>query len=129
MIDKSVETELYNYMGGICKQLGCNPVVVGGYKNHVHILCLLSRKIAAMKLIQEIKQSSSKWIKSKGNQYANFYWQDGYGIFSVSQSQVDQVARYIKNQEAHHQTKNFKKEFLMLLNRYNIEYDEGYLWD
>lgn len=128
MIDRKIEGELYNYIGGVCKQLECNPIIVGGYRNHVHILCLLSRKVAAMNLIQEIKQSSSKWIKTKGTKYSGFYWQDGYGIFSVSQSQVERVVRYINNQEAHHQKRDFKKELIELLRRYKVDYDERYLW-
>lgn len=128
IIDKKIEGELYNYIGGVCKSLECNPVIVGGYRNHVHILCLLSRKVAAMNLIQEIKQSSSKWIKTKGTQYSDFYWQDGYGVFSVSQSHVEKVTSYISNQEIHHQKRDFKKEFIVLLRRYKVEYDERYLW-
>ncbi len=129
MIHPEIEHELYQYIGGICHGLECNPVIVGGYRNHVHILCMLSRKIAAMNLLQEIKQSSSKWIKTQGKQYADFYWQDGYGIFSVSQSQVARVTNYIKNQEVHHKAKNFKKEFLTLLKKHDVDYDERYLWD
>lgn len=128
MIDKSIEVELYNYIGGICKQSGSAPIMVGGHRNHVHILCLLSRKIPVMKLVQEIKQGSSKWIKTRAARYANFYWQDGYGVFSVSQSHVDRVTRYIQNQELHHRKGDFKKEYLTLLKRYNVDYDERYLW-
>lgn len=128
MIDQDIESELYNYIGGVCKQLDCNPVIVGGHKNHIHILCLLSRKIAAMKLIQEIKQSSSRWIKTGRNKYSNFYWQDGYGVFSVSQSHVEKVREYILNQDTHHKKRDFKQEFILLLSRYNVDYDERYLW-
>jgi len=89
LIDDSIEASLYEYLGGICKGLECNPVKVGGHKNHVHVLCLLSRKVAQMKLLEEIKKQSSKWIKTKGQAYSNFYWQDGYGIFSINPTEID----------------------------------------
>lgn len=82
-----------------------------------------------MKLVQELKQSSSKWIKSKGLQYENFYWQEGYGIFSVSPGNIDKVSRYIKDQESHHTHLRFKDEFRMFLEKFDVEYDERYLWD
>lgn len=129
LIDDKIESKLYSYLGGICKELECNPIQVGGYKNHVHILCLLSKKIAQMDLIQQLKQSSSGWIKTKGEQYSDFYWQNGYGIFSVSQSGVHAVTNYIKNQKAHHQKRTSKEEYLLLLKKYNVEYNERYLWD
>ncbi|RLD43647.1 MAG: transposase, partial [Bacteroidetes bacterium] len=81
-IDKNIREELFNYLGGICRNQECNPVIVGGYQDHIHILCMLSRKIALMKLIEELKTHSSKWIKTKGTQYKKFYWQNGYGAFS-----------------------------------------------
>ena len=129
LIDDQVEEKLFAYLGGICKGLECNPVQVGGYKNHVHILCLLSKKVAQMKLLEEIKKQSSKWIKTIGEKYSGFYWQDGYGIFSVNPAEVDKVKAYIKNQKTHHEKKTFKDEFRVLLNEHNIEYDERYVWD
>jgi REP element-mobilizing transposase RayT len=107
----------------------CNPVMIGGYKNHVHILCLLSKKITQMKLLEELKKSSSKWIKTKGSKYLNFYWQNGYGIFSVNPAQVDIVREYITNQEKHHKKLTFKEEFRKFLHKYDIDYDERYVWD
>lgn len=129
LIDKEVEPDLFNYLGGICKNLESNPVQIGGHKNHVHILCMLSRKISQMKLIQELKQSSSKWIKSKGEKYKNFYWQEGYGVFSVSPKNVEKVNEYIKNQESHHEHLTFKDEFIMFLDKFGMDYDERYVWD
>ena len=128
-IDKTIESDLFDYLGGICKGFECNPVQVGGHKDHVHILCLLSKKVTQVRLVQEVKQRSSKWIKTKGESYSNFYWQKGYGIFSINPSQVDVVARYIQNQEHHHQHMSFKEEFIKFLKKYNIEYDERYVWD
>jgi putative transposase len=76
LISSAVEMELFQYMGGICKRLNCQPVKIGGYGDHVHMLCMLSKKIALMKLLEEVKSQSSKWIKSVGNELRNFYWQD-----------------------------------------------------
>ena len=95
-IDKTIENSLYEYIGGICKGIECNPLIVGGHKNHIHVLCLLSRKVTQMKLLEEIKKQSSKWIKTKGRQYQKFYWQDGYGIFSVNPSETNNVVNYIR---------------------------------
>ena len=81
LIDDTIESSLYEYLGGICKGLECYPVQVGGDKNHVHVLCLLSKKITQMKFLEELKKKSSSWVKTKGDKYKNFYWQDGYGIF------------------------------------------------
>src|SRR5688572_27581931 len=89
LIYPPVEAELHAYLGGICQQLDCQPIKVGGYTNHIHILCMLSKKLALMKLVEEIKSHSSKWIKTKGVAYHNFHWQDGYGAFSVRPSEVE----------------------------------------
>ena len=128
-IDDKISGELFNYLGGICKNLECYPVIVGGYLNHVHILCLLSRKIALMKLIEGVKSHSSKWIKTKGEQYKRFYWQHGYGAFSIHYNKTDIVEKYIANQFMHHRKTSFKEEYLGLLKTHKIDYDERYLWD
>jgi len=128
-IDKSISNELYNYIGGVCKNLECNPIIVGGHRDHIHILCMLSRKIALMKLLEEVKSHSSRWMKTKGVKYYDFYWQRGYGGFSVNPAEIDIVKRYILNQEKHHQKKTFKDEYRAFLNKYQIEYDEKYVWD
>lgn len=129
IIDEEIETSLFEYIGGICKGLECYPIKVGGYRNHVHILCLLSRKVTQMKLLEEIKKQSSKWIKTKGSTYSNFYWQDGYGIFSVNPSEIYVVEKYINNQAEHHMKDTFQDEFRKFLKKYDVEYDERYVWD
>ncbi|RRB04286.1 IS200/IS605 family transposase [Larkinella rosea] len=129
IIGDEVKDELYAYLGGICKQLECNPVKVGGYYDHVHILCILSKKIALMKLLEEVKKSSSKWMKTRGDAYQDFYWQDGYGAFSVNPSQVDAVIRYISNQYQHHQETTFQDECRGIYKKYGTAYDERYVWD
>jgi len=82
-----------------------------------------------MKLLEELKRSSSKWIKTQGNRYCNFYWQDGYGIFSVNPAEIDKVIKYIQKQEEHHKTQIFTDEYLAFLHKYNIEYDPKYIRD
>jgi len=128
-IDKNISNELYSYLGGICQNLECNPVIVGGHNDHVHILCMLSRKIALMKLIEELKSHSSKWIKTKGVKYQNFYWQRGYGGFSVNPTQINIVKKYILEQESHHNKKTFQDEYRAFLAKYNMKYDEKFVWD
>lgn len=129
LIDDNIKPLLFEYLGGICKGLECNPLRVGGYFDHVHIICLLSRKVAQMKLLEELKKQSSKWIKTKGQVYSNFYWQDGYGIFSVNPSETDVVVNYIINQMEHHKKVSFQDEFKAFLKKYKVEYDEKYVWD
>jgi REP element-mobilizing transposase RayT len=129
LIFPPVEEELHAYLGGICKKLECYPIKVGGYTNHVHILCMLSKKIALMKLLEEVKSHSSKWIKTKGEAYENFYWQDGYGAFSVNPTEIDVVVSYIANQKEHHRKKTFQDEYRAFLKKYEVEYDERYVWD
>lgn len=124
-----VKNELYKYIGGICKNMECYPVKVGGYKSHVHILCLLSKKIALMKLLEDVKSHSSKWVKTIDRRMNNFYWQNGYGAFLVNPLQVDKAKTYIENQHSHHMRKTFHEEYLEFLKEYNIKYDERYLWD
>jgi len=114
-IDKNISSELFSYLGGICKKKECNPIIIGGHKDHVHILCLLSQKMALMKLIEQIKSHSSKWIKTKGKQYQNFYWQRGYGGFSVNPTEIEIVEKYILNQEEHHKKMTFKEEYRAFL--------------
>lgn len=128
-IDDHIQPELFTYMSGICQSMECTPIQVGGYYDHIHILCLLSKKIALMKLLEEVKGHSSKWVKTKNECYHNFYWQDGYGAFSVNPTQIDSVTRYIQNQAAHHRNQDYKSELLKFLRKYKMEFDERYLWD
>jgi len=129
LIHPPVEQELHAYLGGICNKLGCPVIKVGGYTDHIHILCMLSQKIALMKLMEKLKSHSSKWIKTKGTDYKNFYWQDGYGAFSVNPSEVDTVIAYIANQHEHHNKKTFQDEYRAFLKKYNVDYNEKYVWD
>ena len=129
LIDNEIEQSLHSYLGGICKTLECTPVQIGGYVDHVHVLCVLSKKLTLIKLLEVLKSHSSKWIKTKGEKYKNFYWQDGYGAFSISEEDVANVVRYISHQHEHHHKKSFQEEYRELLRELGIEWDERYVWD
>lgn len=128
LIKQDIEQELFAYMGGLLKNLRCVPIIINGTENHIHILCIMSKNITLADLLEELKRNSSKWIKTKGETYKEFFWQGGYGGFSVSQSKVDVVRNYIQNQKVHHKTETFKEEYIKFLKEYGIEYDEKYLW-
>ena len=129
LIREAVESELYAYMGGISKSLECHPIKIGGYTDHIHILCMLSKKITLIKLVEEVKSHSSKWIKARGDEYSNFYWQDGYGAFSVNPAEIEKVICYIENQKEHHKGRTFQDEYRAFLRKYKVDYDERYVWD
>lgn len=116
-------------MAKILRENESPSLTINGVADHVHILFLLSRKHALCDVVEEVKKSTSKWIKTKGNFYKNFYWQNGYGAFSVSQSNVEVVKKYIEDQKEHHRRKSFKEEYLGLLKKYHVDYDEKYVWD
>ena len=129
VIAPEVRTELNAYVVGILRQLECPSILVNSVADHVHILCRLSRTLALAKAIEQVKKGSSKWIKTKAAALRNFHWQNGYGAFSVSQSSVDEVRRYIANQEEHHRRVTFEEEFRAFLDRHGVAYDERYVWD
>jgi putative transposase len=124
-----IETKLYDYISGIGQNLECKVLQVGGITDHVHILFSLSRKTSLADFVEEVKKSSSKWVKKQGDNYSNFYWQSGYGAFSVNPKQLDIVISYIANQKEHHHQKTFQEEYLGFLKQYKADYDERYLWD
>jgi putative transposase len=126
-IREDIEDELYSYLGGILKSYRSIPFQIGGTTDHIHVLCTLPKTMTLADLTEEIKKSSSKWIKTKGTQYRTFYWQDGYGGFSVGWSQLEQVRTYIKNQKQHHLKVSFIDEYKKLLDENGIEYEEKYL--
>jgi REP element-mobilizing transposase RayT len=127
--DPSIRDELHRYIGGILLKLDCQPVIVGGVEDHIHLLCALSRTCSAADMAKEVKRGSSLWIKTKGDSFRDFCWQNGYGAFSIGFSQVSDVKRYISNQEEHHRRTTFQDEFRALLRRYEIEFHERYVWD
>lgn len=129
LIVPEIETGLFSYIHGIVEKNGAKLIIAGGTANHVHLLISLPKKIDVPELIGDIKRASSSWIKKQDTSFYNFYWQKGYGAFSIGQSQVSVLSNYIKRQKEHHVTRDFKDEFLSLLKKYEIEYDEKYIWD
>ena len=127
--DKPLCEELHRYLGGILAGHDCQPLIVGGVEDHVHILAVLARTVTAADMVKEAKRGSSLWLKTKSPALHDFAWQNGYGIFSIGFSQVETVRNYIAGQEEHHRKVSFQDEFRELLKRYEIEFDERYLWD
>ena len=117
----------FTYLGGTLAALNCPPIVVGGMSDHVHLLFVLAKTLAVSKVVEEVKKESSKWAKQ--HVHPAFYWQGGYGAFSVSPSNAEAVRTYIANQEDHHRTRSFQDEFRELLRRHEVQWDEQYVWD
>jgi len=128
VIKNEDKQELYAYIGAIIKSLNSLPIAINGTSDHIHIMAVMSKNIALAKFLEDIKRHSSRWIKSKGEHYQNFAWQGGYAGFSVSPSLHDKTKSYINNQEEHHKKIPFKKELILFLKEYNVEYDERYLY-
>jgi len=128
-LNADVRPELHAYAATVLKSLDSPAILINSVADHVHVLCRLSKNHAVSKLIQEVKTSTSKWLKTKGGGLAEFHWQNGYGVFSVSPSQVNSVRRYLEDQEAHHRHISFQDEFRDFLTRHGVEFDERYVWD
>ena len=129
LADQEVRRNMHSYLATVFKEYDSPALLIGGVADHVHILCLLSRTHSISEVIREAKRNSSKWIKTQGNRLEKFRWQSGYGAFSVSQSQAAQVKAYISTQERHHQRRSFQDEYRDFLKKYEVEYDERYVWD
>jgi putative transposase len=129
LIRPEIESELFPYISRICQSANSPALIINGTKDHIHMLINLSRKASLSSLIEEVKSSSSGWIKTKGPDFKQFYWQRGYGAFSIGQSGVPTLKAYINRQKEHHLKTTFQDEFRKFLRRYEIEYDERYVWD
>ena len=129
MISDSLAAELHPYLGGIVRGEGGEPLAVGGVADHVHLLVKLKPTIAVSDFLRQLKANSSKWINEEKWKLQKFGWQDGYGAFTVSRSQVTRVVEYIQIQKQHHAKQDFQNEYLDLLVKHEVEYDERYLWD
>ena len=127
LISDDVRAGLHGYLAGILKNVESSALIINSVSDHVHILCQLSKNLAACKLVEEVKKSSSKWMKEQGT--GDFAWQNGYGVFSGSPSNVDAVREYIEQQAEHHKKRDFKDEFREFCKRYNVTIDERYVWD
>lgn len=129
MITDDLEAELHKYMGGILRGEGGILLEIGGMPDHIHLLAKLKPSIAVSDILRLLKANSSKWVNEEKLKYRKFGWQDGCAAFTVSRSQVDTVTKYIRNQKQHHRKKDFKSEFVELLERHEVEYEKRYLWD
>ncbi len=129
LCDKELREELHRYIGGILLRRHCQPIIIGGVADHLHLLFVLGRTCEPAAIVKEVKRGSSVWLKTIKPELWNFAWQNGYGIFSIGFSQIESVRRYIEQQEDHHRRVSFQDEFRRLLSRYVIEYDERYVWD
>jgi REP element-mobilizing transposase RayT len=127
--DPALRDELHRYLGGILKQLDCQPIIVGGVEDHVHLLSTLWRTCQPAEMVKEVKRGSSLWLKERDPTLREFCWQNGYGVFSIGFSQIKDVRDYIAGQEAHHREVSFQDELRALLRRYEIAFDERYVWD
>jgi putative transposase len=128
LILPEIENELFKYFHGVIENNGAKLIIANGTANHVHLLVSFGKKIDIPELVGDIKRDSSKWVKREKG-INNFYWQKGYGAFSIGQSQVEMTRKYIENQKAHHTKQDFKDEYRALLKKYEIDYDERYVWD
>ena len=127
LIKSTWKDELYKYITGIVQNNKHKLIVINGMPNHIHIFIGYKPHQLISDLLQNIKRDSSKWINKKGIVRGHFEWQEGYGAFSYSHSQIDQVAKYIINQEQHPKKRTFRDEYLALLKKFNTSYDERYI--
>jgi putative transposase len=124
-----IRDELHRYMAGILKEWESPPILVNSVADHVHILYSHSKNHSISRIVEQVKTGSSKWLKTKGASFEGFHWQNGYGAFSVSQSSVAAVVKYIEGQQEHHRRRTFQEEYRDFLRRYEVPFDERYVWD
>ncbi|GDX48211.1 MAG: IS200/IS605 family transposase [Bacteroidota bacterium] len=129
LISKNWKEELYKYICGIVNGKEQKVYAIGGVADHIHILVSIKPTIALSDLVRDIKANSSKWINEKGFIKGKFQWQEGFGAFSYAHSQLDIIIAYINNQEQHHLKKTFRDEYTELLQKFNVQYDENYLFE
>ncbi|MCX6881863.1 MAG: IS200/IS605 family transposase [Verrucomicrobia bacterium] len=129
LITDAVRDSLHAYMATVLQNLGCAPVLINSVEDHVHILFELARTVPVSRAVEEVKKSSSKWIKTQGAEFAGFAWQAGYGAFAVSESNVPTVRDYIGGQQEHHRRKSFQEEYRAFLEKHRVTFDERYVWD
>jgi putative transposase len=130
--EPNIRAALHAYLGEISKRLDCPPILVGGVEDHIHLLAQFGRTITQAEWIKELKRASNVWLKEQpveNSAFSDFEWQGGYAVFSVSQSNLDQVKRYIAQQQEHHRKASFQDELRTLLQKHNLEWDERYIWD
>ena len=127
-IKTKISKNLYRYMISVARAYNSSIIEIGGTEDHIHILSILPKTLALSKLVEELKKSSSKWMKTQGAWYRNFAWQSGYGAFSISQSNISVLIKYIRNQQKHHEKITFQDEYRLFLERYRVSFNEKYAW-
>ena len=128
-LDPDIRPRMHAYLATLCRDCDCQAYRVGGAADHVHIAARLTRTVSQAELLEKIKKTSSAWMKTQGEQYGSFFWQGGYGDFSIGWSQLEELVRYIDRQEQHHRIQTFQEEYRDLLQKYKVEFDERYVWD
>ena len=128
-LDRDVRPRMHAYIATICRDLNGDALRVGGVADHLHIVTTLPRTLSLAAMVETLKKTSSKWIKGLDSKYRRFYWQRGYGAFSVSPSQLNALLEYVESQEEHHRTRTFQEEYREFLRKYGVEFDERYMWD
>lgn len=129
LIDPDLRAEMHAYLGGTSEKLGCQPLVVGGVADHVHMLARLGRTISLADWVGKLKSSSSAWVKGRQPALSLFAWQAGYGAFSVGAAEIDRIRGYIRKQEEHHRAWSYQDEFRKLLRASGQDWNENYVWD
>jgi putative transposase len=129
ILPDEVRPDLHAYMGGTLKGLACFPIEINTEPDHLHALFLLARTEALSDVVGQLKKSTNDWLRRRNSQFASFFWQAGFGAFSVSQSQVEDVRVYIRNQREHHRVKSFQEELRAFFKAHEVEFDERYVWD
>jgi REP element-mobilizing transposase RayT len=128
-LDESIRPRVHGYLATTFRDLGSPWTVVGGVADHIHILFDIGKKVAPVNFVEHAKRESSKFVKTLGAKYTTFYWQRGYGMFSVSPKDRDEAEHYVRRQEEHHRQRSFQDEYRAMLRQYGIEFDEQYVWD
>ena len=128
VIDKAWKNQLFGVIGNLINETNCKTIIVNGMEDHIHCLLGLKPVVAVSELMKTVKAKSSKYINDHKLAPERFEWQDGYGVFSYSQSGVDTVYKYIQNQEAHHKKQTFREEYLVFLKKFKVKYDEQYIF-
>ena len=129
LLDRDTRPKLHAYLATVARNTGCECHRAGGEADHVHLAIRLSRTLTVAALVENLKTTSSRWLKSQGPDLSAFSWQRGYGCFSVGPTGLDSLCAYIDGQEEHHRTHSFQDEFRMFLKKYGVEHDEAHLWD
>jgi putative transposase len=128
LTDRELRNRMHAYLARVFNEHESPAIEVGGTADHVHIACLLSRKHSVSEIVRKGKANSTAWVKDEGMRYLKFSWQSGYGAFSVDPSDIDSLQTYIRRQEEHHRIHTFQEEYLEILRKYHVEYDERYIW-